>query len=134
MVDFKVTLRVTASRLPTVLEALSGSAHLISVLPCEGGEEPAAAKGAKTRKAPAGPYYVNGKRNKGISGQQLALQSFQRASGSLTTAQLAKIFEAQGFSPSSNSPAIAALAQAGLVERVELGRWKITEKGKGAQL
>jgi hypothetical protein len=126
MSDFQITLKVNGNRLATVLEALKGAAELVSVLPCE---EP-----ARLLPRRDGPYYAGGKRNKGISGQTLALQAFKKANGSITTTQLAKIFGANGFAPASNSPAIAALAQQGLVERVELGRWRLTDKGKEKEL
>ncbi len=127
MSDFQVTLNVSRNRLATVLEALAGAAELVSVLPVS--EPESASKPARAQ------HYAHGKRNKGISGQQLALQAFKRAgTGSLTTSQLAKIFEAQGFSPNSNSPAVAELKAQGLVERVEAGRWRLTEKGRQEEL
>ena len=119
MVDFDVTLRVSSARLATVLEALNGSATLVSVLPCT----------EVTPKRARVFAYAGGKRNKGISGQQLVLQALQRANGKLTIGQLGKIFAAQGFSPNSQSPALAALKTRGLVESLEKGSWKLTPAG-----
>jgi hypothetical protein len=125
MSDFQVTLKVNGSRLATVLEALKGAAELLSVLPCE--EAPS--------RASRSSGYVGGKRNKGVYGRALALAALRRAApGSMTIAQIVKIFVERGFSPNLPSPALAELKVKGLVELTEPGRYRITEKGKEEQI
>jgi hypothetical protein len=122
MSDFQVLLKVSSSRLATVLEALKGAADLLSVLPCD--EAPVRASRSS-----------GGKRNKGVSGRALALAALRRAApGSMTIAQIVKIFVERGFSPNSPSPALAELKGKGLVELTEPGRYRITEKGKEEQI
>ena len=131
MSEFNVLLRVTSARLAMVLEALADAATLVSVLPCE--PSPERGEAARWVRAPAASRFVNGKRAKGVSGQQLVLRALARtASGSLTTKQLVNIFIAQGFSGNSFSPAVSELKTKGLVEQAGLGKWKLTENGRVA--
>ncbi len=120
MSDFQVTLRVSSSRLGTVLEALKGAAELLSVLPCE------APSVAKPTRALA---YVNGKRNKGISGPELVLKSL-REREPRTREEFAAIFTLHGFAETSFSPSLTGLKEKGLVALVAPGKYGLTQKGK----
>lgn len=118
MSDFQVTLKVTSSRLATVLEALKGAAELLSVLPCEEAE-------ARVHKKKS---YANGKRDKGIRASELVLTAL--SSGVLTVGQLTSIFIAKGFAENSVSPALSELNARGLVESPERGCWRLTGAGR----
>ncbi len=120
MSDFQVTLRVSSSRLGTVLEALKGAAELLSVLPCE------APSVAKPTRAFA---YVNGKRNKGINGPELVMKSLQEREPR-TREEFTRIFVSHGFAETSFSPALTSLKEKGLVTLVAPGKYGLTAKGK----
>ena len=122
MVDFDVTLRVSSARLATVLEALNGSATLVSVLPCT----------EVTPKRARVFAYAGGKRNKGISGSELLLDTMRQAGGQriFKTSELTEAFTAKGFNKHSASPALSQARSAGLIESVSPGHWRLTDKGR----
>lgn len=126
--DFQVTLKVDSRRLATVLEALAGSAQLVSVLPCE--EETSSSRG---RGAPgANKHYAGGKRNKGITGRALVLKLLRNARAPVSREELARDFEQQGFARNSFSPPLSELRSEGLVELTESGRYRLKKEEKQA--
>jgi hypothetical protein len=105
---YLVTLHVDEKQLPVVLGALAGSAKLVSVTPTEEAKA----------EVPKGPYYVDGKRNKGISGEDLLLEVLGRAPRPFTHKELEDAFQARRFSPNSVNPNIHRLLAAEKIRRV----------------
>lgn len=95
---FNVTLQVDSERkLATILEAISGSARLVGVVPVPEESEP-----EKERNH----GYANGKRNKGISGVDLAVETLRSANRVFTFTEVARVFQDRGFAPNSASPSL----------------------------
>lgn len=106
MTTYNVHLTVAANLLPTLLSTIERTRGIIlaSITVAEG-EEP------KTRT----PRYHGGKRDKGISAQDLMLEAL--ASGSHKYSDLEKIAKARGFAPSSVSAVLSKMVTAGTVVR-----------------
>jgi hypothetical protein len=103
MPAYDLTIRVEGEdKLATIISALKGSATLISMTVVE-------EKKPKTRNH----GYVDGKRNKGISGEDLVIQSLK--AGAQTSEQLTATFVERGFAPKSVSPNVSALVHRGIV-------------------
>lgn len=105
---FNVVLRVPASDLPALTEYVTP--YIVKM-------EPIIQEAAPE---PPKPFYVNGKRKKGISADQLVADSLQKKP--LTPQELGDIFEGWSFARGSASPAVHRLAQAGKV-KFEDGRY-----------
>ena len=71
---YAVTLHVTEGNLGTVLQTIVGSATLVSVVPTQ---ETARSSGSSSSSGNGEKHvhYVGGKRNKGISGEDLVMQT-----------------------------------------------------------
>jgi hypothetical protein len=69
------------------------------------------------------PHYVNGKRNKGISGRDLVLASLKTSPSGLTDEELERIFTDRGFSPNSAGPNTSKLREEGVIWRSIGGKW-----------
>ena len=114
---FIVTLQVDARRLPTVLEALSGAATLVSVTPCQ--EAKVADPNLKKEH-----FFRDGKRNKGISGHDLVLELLRSKDGKPTSFNdIAKAFVERGFVANSASPALSNLKKEGKIRALGNGRY-----------
>lgn len=67
---------------------------------------------------PRGSRYINGRRDKGIKGKDLVLQSL--AKKALTRVELAKLFREHGFADTSMHSQISELKSAGLIQEGSL--------------
>lgn len=107
MAFFDVTLRVNEKNLAWYLSLVAEDrrVELRGVVPVKT-DEPA----PKNR-------YINGKRDKGISGIDLVLKTLQGCASTLPT--LTKIFVAQGFAETSVSSVISRLLDEGRVRKDE---------------
>jgi hypothetical protein len=106
--DFKVLLSVPGDNLTTVLEVIKGNASIISI---NANDEP------KTKKK---MRYANGKRDKGITGEELALQILTRNKDMKFTlmSTIRSEFVNKGFAPTSASAAISTLVSKGRARRI----------------
>jgi hypothetical protein len=110
---YKVTLKVEESQLPTVLGVLAPEVKMLSA-------EQMAAEAAAPEPASSGKRYLNGKRNKGISGKKLMEEIFDKSERSTDT-QIRKAFAARGFSENSVSPYLSKAFAAGKIKNVGRG-------------
>lgn len=110
---YAILMHVGEKQLPTVLSALAGAATLVSITPTQPDEK-------KPRTG-----YVNGKKNKGIRGNELALAVLSDNGGIATYQQIAARFEEQGFSCKSASPCLSNLVTAGKVRRLGKGKFAL---------
>lgn len=113
---YKVTLRVPVKMLSTIMEVLDGEGVLISAVPDEGVE---VANGAKVRKN----RYFGGRRSKGISGEELALQCLK--DGPQTEEAITPTFQSHGFAVNSVSAVLSKARRDNLVSRLTDGRWAL---------
>lgn len=124
---YAVLFHVRAKELPTVLSVVEKSATLISVTPTEETKAPP----EKKRQ-----HYVNGKRFKDISGQDLVLQTLAEHKGVCDIIQLSKAFVSHDFAADSYSSAVTYLIKEGKVRRLERSRIALVgttiHKGAGA--
>lgn len=110
--NYKVLLNVSASALPTLLAVIEGTKGITldSITTAPASEAPAAPKTQR---------YIGGKRFKGISANDLILKIIDEH-GKASLEQLRKGLEAQGFSPTSASPALSGLITEGvLIKRTD---------------
>jgi hypothetical protein len=112
---FQMTLRVSAKNLTTVMEVVAGAADLLELKQLAG-DEPE--EGPKKKNF----SYANGQRNKGITGEELILQSLQK--GALGSDAMCNVFASRGFAGHSFHAAASKLAKEG----------KIIKNGKGWEL
>jgi hypothetical protein len=120
---YVVTLHVTETNLGTVLSALAGSSTLVSVVPTQ---ETASAKPAPpgSPRAPRpGPFYAGGKRNKGIKGEDLILETMGKEDRVYDALELANVFVQRGFARTSVYPQLSLLAKAGRVRSLGNGKF-----------
>jgi len=118
---YVVTLHVTETNLGTVLSALAGSSTLVSVVPAqETAKEASSGSSAGPR---IGPYYVGGKRNKGIKGEDLILETMSKADRVYDAVELANVFVQRGFARTSVYPQLSMLAKAGKVRSLGNGKF-----------
>lgn len=115
MTVYAVLFHVDDKKLATVLGALQGSAQLVSVTPTE----------VEAPKATKEQYYVGGKRNKGISGQDLVLKVLGSAKRPFTNEELGKAFIENGFAEHSYSPSLTELVRAEKVVSAGRGTWAL---------
>lgn len=69
--------------------------------------------------------YANGKRDKGISGEDLMMQLLTEASAPVRNHDIKEMFELHGFAPSSASPVLAELKTRGVIESPAKGLWQL---------
>jgi hypothetical protein len=120
---FDVIIRTSSQRLPVILQVLDGAMELVSVKQAE------AVIARNDSDAPKfGPRYKNGKRDKGISGAELAMKLLKDATGPMRVAKLAEGFVAQGFAAKTISPVLTELKRAGMVEPLGGSMYRLTKK------
>jgi hypothetical protein len=110
---YLVTLHVNDKDLPVVLGAISGSAKLVSVTPTEE---------AKAEK-PRNQHYVDNRRNKGIRGEDLILNTLQKEARAFTVKEIESRFVENRFSVNSVSPALNRLVTADKIRKVGTGSY-----------
>lgn len=116
---FAVLFHVDGRKLATVLEALSGSAQLVSVTPTQAGTSEWVAKPVR-----ATTHYVDGKKNKGISGEDLAAEIVSSVPGRIWgLSEIAQKFIERGFAGHSASPALATASKSGKVRALGNGKY-----------
>lgn len=110
MSEYDLTIRVAdEEKLSTIISALAGAGTILSLT------------ATVHRKSPKkNMAYVDGKRNKGISGHDLLTNLFKRKA-KWTTPELTAEFVKAGFSENSMSPRLAAMKNAGKVKNTSLG-------------
>jgi len=116
-VQYAVLFHVSANSLPTVLEALKGSATLVSVTPTE----------EEKQKKQATRTFVGGKRNKGIDGQEFAKQIINREERIYNLKEIEEEFVAKGFARTSAYSCLGKLVRKG--EAVRAGQYKFARPG-----
>lgn len=115
-----VTFRINALDMPTVLETLKGTGEFVGVSLVETTEH----KDSKE------PFYVNGKRDKGIKGEDLLKELIGSAEPKkvFILSNLQSAFVARGFSKNSIYPLFTKAKVLGLIESEEPGVYVRTEK------
>src|SRR5678815_1698434 len=119
MKTYDVHLRVDTARLATLIEVAQPSAQILSVKPTEETEPREVKK----------HHYVNGKRNKGISARNLALQTISERFH-CTLAQIKTAFKLKGFATSSVSPTLSTLVRENLIIAISPRVFALTPKTK----
>lgn len=121
---YAVTLHVSEGNLGTVLSALAGSSTLVSVVPTE---KTAAIKSIAIRSSdsaePKRFGYVGNKRNKGISGEDLALKTLASANRIFDIGEIFNAFTSAGFAANSASPVLSVLTRANKIRALGNGRF-----------
>lgn len=112
MQRFLVVLRVAEDKLPLILDTIRGSCELV--------ETKAEAVAPPRRK----PRYMNGRKNKGVSGESLLIE-LVTAYGRIHEDDLRSKFVERGFAPASASSTATKMRSAGLVERDPAGYWHL---------
>ncbi len=108
----EVTLCVSTARLADIMSKLDADCSLLGVRPM-----PPAAEAPVPKKRAHG--YANGKRDKGIRGDELVLRSLKDAAPTpITAAALSRIFVAEGFADNSVSPVVSKLIAAKKIKTV----------------
>jgi hypothetical protein len=110
---YLVTLHVGEKELPTILGAIAGSAKLVSVTPTEEAKAP----------VKKDQHYVDNKRNKGISGEELALQVLSREPRAFHIKELEAAFDKHRFSPTSVPPVLNRLVTDEKIRKVGTGSY-----------
>lgn len=103
MSTFKVTLAVSAKLLPSLLEVVTPQANLLGVELVKDGT-PAEPKEPIKR-----IHYKDGKRLKGISGKDLAIQILRTEPRLFSYKEMAEEFVRHGFAANSTSPVLSNL-------------------------
>ena len=99
---YAVLFHVPEKNLGTVLSTLSGSSTLVSVTPTEADVE---------AKLPKAHFYANGKKNKGITGEELALKILGSESKVFEIQEVRNKFMEHGFAHTSAAPYLNKLAR-----------------------
>ena len=111
---YAVLLHVKENQVSTVLSALTGSSTLVSVAPTkEGADKP----NGYTRN------YAGGRRNKGITGYDLASQIFKDVKRVMTMSEVSQQFKSHGFAPNSASPALSRLVKEQKIRKLGGGKY-----------
>lgn|SRR5678815_5779293 len=118
MKTYDVHLRVDTARLATLIEVAQPSAQILSVKPTE-----------ETEPHEKKHHYVNGKRNKGISARNLALQTISDQFH-CTLGQIKTAFKLKGFATSSVSPTLSTLVRENLIIAISPRVFALTPKTK----
>lgn len=109
---YRVVCDVPGASLTTVLGVLEGSATIVKLEPV--GDAPAPAK-------MNGHRYAGGRRNKGISGQDLVLKVCRAYRRPVSVEEMRAEFVKAGFAESSWSPVVSKLEVAKRIERGDNG-------------
>lgn len=110
---YSVLLHVSDKDLSTVLAVIKEAGTLVSV--------------TATTKEEKQSRYVNGTRNKGISGEKLLLKILSDAKRDMNIKEIQKAFEADGFSGNSVSPTATRLIRGGKILRRSNGNFAIAK-------
>lgn len=102
-VTYRVICDVPSAALTTVMGVLEGSAQIVEVRPVGEADGATGVRGGK--------HYAGGKRNKGISGPDLALQILRKYRRPVSPAEMEREFKERGFAPSSWSPSVSRLGK-----------------------
>lgn len=114
---YEIRLRTPQSKLTTIIEALSGAAEITLIAPTnDEAEEPRAKKNMA---------YVQGKRDKGIRGDELALQILRESGRAMRSSEMGPLFAARGFAPTTASAALSLLHKEGRVRALGDGLWAL---------
>ena len=113
---YEVSLRVAGDKLATIMALLADEVTLVGMKEVTG---PAPEKK---------PYFVGGKKDKGISGERLLLRELR--TGAMRREGIAKAFEVAGFAAASADPATSKAIRDGFATRDDTGLVKITEAGR----
>ena len=114
--QYDVTIRTTADKLATILEVLlPASGTLMGIQPVEDAVTPLPPK--------RNFHYANGKKKKGLTGEQLALQIISSANRTFSVSEVSKQFEGAGFAATSAGPSLSTLARKGKARRVGDGMY-----------
>lgn len=111
---YSVLLHVPESQLTTVLDVVRVPTVLVSVTPTE-----------ESRNSPM-PHvsrFRNGKRNKGITGVQLAEKYATETKRVFAGTELRDVFVQHGFAENSYSPCLNRLVKAGKIRNLGDGRY-----------
>jgi hypothetical protein len=100
---FDMHLRVPHERVSTIIDVLEGACEVVMIEQCT----PALEEKKKVT------HYMNGMRNKGISGEALLIELLKN--GGKTKVELALGFAQRGFAKSSVSPMVSKAVQSGKV-------------------
>jgi hypothetical protein len=74
------------------------------------------------------PRFAGGKKNKGVSGENLVIETLR--SGSSDLSELKRVFTHRGFAPTSASPTLSRMIRDGDVERGPHGRFQLTSRAR----
>ena len=102
-ITYRFICDVPSTALSTVMGVLEGVAQIVEVRPV------GAADGAPAK--PNAPRYAGGKRSKGISGKDFALQILRKYRRPVSPAEMEREFKERGFAPSSWSPSVSRLGK-----------------------
>lgn len=116
---YDVILRLDEKKLPTLLQTIQGYAKLQNISVVINIEDKEPSKRATS-------FYTNGKRNKGIKGDELLMEIFSSEERAFTGAEIAKIFVERGFSAKSYSPCISRLKYANKVKQMGQSLFALT--------
>lgn len=111
---YEVILHVAEETLSPLIGAVAPQCTIVQVKPKEATTQPAPTK----RK-----YYVDGKRFKGISGEDLLLQTLAVEKRAYSTVELEAVFVAKQFKANSLSPILSRLMAGKKIKRVKPGHY-----------
>lgn len=112
---YRITCDVPTSGLTTVMQVLEGAGTIVEVR-----QAPAAT--SEPGKPPRQMKYAGGKKNKGISSQDLVVELCSQKKRAVTREELTATFVARGFSANSVSPAVSQLTAAKRIAVDDRGR------------
>lgn len=122
---FEVRIQTHAQLLPAFIELISGEATLVSVT--EVPASPLTTKGKIRQRH----HYTNAKKDKGISGEDLAIELL--SNGPMPYEKMALAFGARGFAPATASAILSIMKKEGKAENQGHGIWSLIKKaGKGS--
>ena len=119
---YAVTLHVAEANLGTVLSALAGSSSLVSVVPTQKTAHLPSSSGSSAPKESQSRFH-GGKRDKGISGEELVLQTLGSSDRVFTATEISNAFVQHGFAGNSSSPVLSRLAASGKVRALGAGKF-----------
>lgn len=133
---YVLTLHVPEDRLGTVIDTVAGTAQIVSIVPSKesampvGTNQPhfARMQGAlvEHHTMTRNRGYAGGRRNKGISGKDLAIQILSTTPVKIWEGKdIQRKFAEKGFAPSSASPNLTLLARDGKVRAWGNGRFSL---------
>lgn len=125
---YLLSLHVAESKLGAVISALQGEATIVAVAPTKASGEPVARLPRQPMQAtPSGTaqHYAGGKRNKGISGKELAMQILGSQPRPFAMSEIVAGFKERGFAETSAYPVTYDLVKAGKVRALGEGRYAL---------